>query len=50
VVSGIIEWPLPPVLSFNTYRKVGSSINVEVVNTPEMVTIKVRKYERGIGQ
>jgi len=50
VVSGIIEWPLPPVLSFNTYRKVGSSINVEVVNTPEMVTIKFGqlKFEKTV--
>ena len=43
VVSGMIEWPLPPVLLLKTWNKVDASINVEVVNKTDRVTIKVRE-------
>ena len=43
VVSGMIEWPLPSVLRLKTWKKVDASINVEVVNETDRVTIKVRE-------
>lgn len=39
----MIEWPLPPVLRLKTWNKVDASINVEVVNETDRVTIKVRE-------
>lgn len=42
VVSGIIEWPLPPVMSLYSCVKMASSVNVAVTNTTDMVTIKVK--------
>lgn len=47
VVSGIIEWPLPPVLLLKTWQKVGSSINMEVMNDTETVVMKVRMIGLG---
>ena len=43
VVSGMIEWPLPPVLRLKSWKKVHASINVELVNETDRVTIKVRE-------
>ena len=43
VASGIIEWPLPPVLRLKTWNKVDASVNVELVNETDRVTIKVRE-------
>ena len=43
VASGMIEWPLPPVLRLKTWNKVDASINVEVVNETDRVTIEVRE-------
>lgn len=43
VVSGTIEWPLPPVLRLKTWNKVHASINMEVVNETDRVKIKVRE-------
>ena len=39
----MIEWPLPPVLRLKTWNKVDASVNVEVVNETDRVTIKVRE-------
>ena len=47
MVSGIIEWPLPPVLLLKTWQKVGSSINMEVMNDTETVVMKVRMIGLG---
>lgn len=47
MVSGIIEWPLPPVLLLKTWQKVGSSINMEVMNYTETVVMKVRMIGLG---
>ena len=43
VASGMIEWPLPPVLRLKTWNKVDASVNVELVNETDRVTIKVRE-------
>ena len=47
VVSGIIEWLLPPVLLLKTWQKVGSSINMEVINDTETIVMKVRMIGPG---
>ena len=47
VVSGIIEWLLPPVLLLKTWQKVGSSINMEVINDTATVVMKVRMIGLG---
>ena len=39
----MIEWPLPPVLRLKTWNNVDASVNVEVVNETDRVTIKVRE-------
>ncbi|CAH3033951.1 unnamed protein product, partial [Porites lobata] len=44
VASGIIEWPLPPVLRLKTWNKVDASVNVEVVNETDRVTIKFGQF------
>ena len=42
VGSGIIEWPLPPVLTLNSWKTVGQSINIiDVFNSATMVIFKV---------
>lgn len=46
-MSGIIEWPLPPVNLLKTWQKVGESINVEVINDTETVIMKVRMFGLG---
>ncbi|XP_068712006.1 uncharacterized protein [Montipora foliosa] len=40
VVSGIIEWPLPPVLSLHSCVQLASSVEAAVTKTTDMVTIK----------
>ena len=40
-VSGIITWPLPPMLLLHSWVKVTGSIEVSVSNTADMITMKV---------
>ena len=49
VVSGIIEWPLPPVLLLHSCNKESNSVDVLVDNTTDMVTIKV-KWRGGVSK
>ena len=40
-VSGMITWPLPPMLLLKGCVKNARSIEVSVSNTPDMITMKV---------
>jgi len=42
VGSGIIEWPLPPVLTLNSWKTAAQSMNIiDVFNSTTMVIFKV---------